>query len=73
MSKERNTINYAIACVSEFARKYNIAIKDAFLFLYKYKAIEFIKENYDIEHTLSLDEALEDMMLICNKNGGVLI
>jgi hypothetical protein len=73
MSTERNTINYVIACVSEFARKYNIAKKDAFLFLYKYKAIEFIKENYDIEHTLSLDEALEDMMLICNKNGGVLI
>lgn len=73
MSEERKQINYTVACVSEFARRYNIAVKDAFQFLFKYKAIEFIKENYDIEHTLSLDEAIDDMMLICNKNGGVLV
>ncbi len=72
MSEQRKQINYTIACVIEFAKRYNMSVKSAFTFLYDYKAIEFIKENYDIEHTLSLDEALDDMMIICQNNGGVL-
>lgn len=72
MSEERKQINYTVACVSEFARKHNLSVKDAFCFLFQYKAIEFLKENYDIEHTLSLDDALDDMLLICERNGGVL-
>ncbi len=60
MNEERKQINYAVVCVSEFARKHNLAIKDAFQFLFNFKAIEFLKENYDIEHTLSLDDTLDD-------------
>lgn len=73
MSEERKQINYAVACVSEFAHKHNLTMKEAFRFLFEYKAIEFIKENYDIEHTLSLDDALDDMLMICRKNGGMLV
>lgn len=73
MSEERKQINYTVACVSEFACKHNLKVKEAFRFLYEYKAIEFLKENYDIEHTLSLEDALEDMLIICEKNGGVLV
>lgn len=72
MSEERKKINYTVACVSEFASRHNMKQKVAFQFLFKYKAIEFLKENYDIEHTLSFDEAVEDMLIICQKNGGVL-
>lgn len=72
MSEERKKINYTVACVSEFASRHNMKQKAAFQFLFKYKAIEFLKENYDIEHTLSFDEAVEDMLIICQKNGGVL-
>ncbi len=42
-------------------------IKAAFQFLYQYKAIQFIKENYEIEHTLSFEDVVEDMLLICEK------
>ncbi|MDD6431474.1 MAG: DUF3791 domain-containing protein, partial [Ruminococcus sp.] len=41
-------------------------------FLYDYKAIDFLKECYDIEHTLSFDDAIEDMERICANNGGVI-
>ena len=61
-----------MACVSELASRHNMKQKGDFQFLFKYKAIEFLKENYDIEHTLSFDEAVEDMLIICQKNGGVL-
>lgn len=70
MSEKRKQINYTIALVSEFAKKYNMTAKQAFDYLYKFKGIEFIKENYEIEHTLSFEEAVFDCVTICRNNGG---
>ena len=70
MSELKKKINYTVVCVNEFANKFNIASKDAFTYLYDYKGIDFIKENYDIEHTLSIDDALDDLILVCRNNGG---
>lgn len=73
MCEESKKINYTVVCVNEFAHAHNLTVKEAFQFLFKYKAIEFLKENYDIEHTLSLEDALSDMLMICKKNGGMLV
>ena len=70
MSDLKKKINYTVVCVNEFASKFQIAAKEAFKYLYEYKGIEFIKENYDIEHTLSIDDAIEDLTIICRNNGG---
>lgn len=72
MSEERKQINYVVICVNEFAHRHNLKTKEAFQFLFQYKGIEFLKENYDIEHTLPLDDALDDLLMICRKNGGML-
>ena len=72
MSELRKRINYTVACVSEFANKHDLTQKAAFQFLYDYKAIDFLKECYDIEHTLSFDDAIEDMERIYANNGGVI-
>jgi len=69
-SEQKKKINYTVVCINEFAYKYHIAAKEAFTYLYDHKGIEFIKEHYDIEHTLSLDDAVEDLTLVCRKNGG---
>ncbi|MDR0948876.1 MAG: DUF3791 domain-containing protein [Lachnospiraceae bacterium] len=39
----------------------------------QYGGIAFLTEHYEIEHTLSLDDAIDDLILICQKNGGVLV
>ncbi len=67
-----NKISYTVACVSSFATAHRLSKKDAFSYLYKNKAIAFLKEYYDSEHTLSLDDAVEDMAEICRQNGGTL-
>lgn len=72
MTEQRKQINYTVACVNEFASRHNLTQKDAFEFLFDYGAISFLKEHYEIEHTLSLDDALDDMLTICKNNGGVL-
>ena len=72
MTELRKRIDYTVACISEFAGKHDLTQKAAFQFLYKYKAIEFLKECYDIEHTLSFEDVIEDMERICEDNGGVI-
>ncbi|MBE6853212.1 MAG: DUF3791 domain-containing protein [Ruminococcus sp.] len=72
MTELRKEINYAVACVSEFAEKYKLSLQEAFQYLYKYKGIEFLKEHYEIEHTLSFDDVVEDLFIICKNNGGTL-
>ena len=64
--------DYAVSCVTEFAGRHGMTQKEAFRFLYKHGAIAFLKEDYEIEHTLSYDDVMDDMLAICRQNGGVL-
>lgn len=70
MSELKKKINYTVVCVNEFANRYHLSPKEAFMYLDAHKGIEFIKENYDAEHTLSFDDAVDDLTLICRNNGG---
>jgi len=68
----RKKIDYTVVCINEFASKYSLDARTAFLYLYNHKGIEFLDEHYVVEHTLSLDDAVEDLELICSQNGGSL-
>lgn len=68
---EKRIVDYIVVCISEFASRYEMHMKDAYIYLTKYKGIEFLKEFYDVEHTLSFDDAMEDLSAICKKNGGM--
>lgn len=46
--------------------------QEAFRYLYANKGIEFLTENYDIEHTLSLQDAVNDLSIVCRNNGGMI-
>ena len=70
---EINIINWLVVCVNEFARQFSLDAKTAFKYLYNYGGINFLKEHYEAEHTLSFDEAVEDLQIICKNNGGELI
>ena len=67
-----NLINWAVACVSEFGRQRELTLKVAFKYLLDYGGIGFIKEHYEAEHLLSIDDAINDLSIICRNNGGVL-
>ena len=72
MSEQKKRINYTVACVNEFARKYDLSAKEAFQYLFMFKGIAFLKENYEAEHTLSFDTVLEDLRILCRRNGGTI-
>ena len=67
-----NVIDYLVICVSEFAKKFQLETKEAYRFLAAHGGIAFLIEHYEIEHTLSLDDAIDDLELICYNNGGFL-
>lgn len=73
MSEQKRKIGFTVACVNEFANKHNLSAKEAFQYLFQFKGIAFIKENYDVEHTLDFETILEDLEILCKQNGGTLL
>ncbi|MDD3334651.1 MAG: DUF3791 domain-containing protein [Eubacteriales bacterium] len=68
----RKQINYTVACVNGFAERKHIHPSEAFLYLYQHDGISFLRDCYDIEHTLFIDDALDDLEIICRQHGGAL-
>lgn len=63
-------IPYTNACIRAFGRRFAMPVKEAFLYLEKYKGIDFLIEFYEIEHLQSIEDAVDDLVLYCKKNGG---
>lgn len=71
MSNEiRNRIDYTVICISEFSQKYSMHPQKAYLYLKKHGGIAFLKDCYDAEHLLSIEDAVDDLAIICRRNGG---
>ena len=69
---DSNRIQYYTMCVSAFSEKKGLARKDAFNYLFDHHGIGFLVEHYDAEHTLSLDDAIDDLTMVCKNNGGAI-
>lgn len=69
-SEKEKCAHYIVACVNEFAAGNGLDAVTSFRYLFDHNGISFLKEHYDIEHTLPLREAINDITLICRKNGG---
>ena len=66
-------IPFLTACIQVFARRFAISRQAAFQYLHKFKVNYFILiEFYDLEHLQSIDETVDDVLIICQKNGGTL-
>ena len=44
----------------------------AFRYLRDHKGLAFLIEFYDVEHLQSMEETIDDLLVICRKNGGTL-
>ena len=67
---EQNKLRYIIACISEFANRKSLTKAQAFIYLNEHKALSFLDEFYDVEHTLSFEDAIEDLTTVSKQNGG---
>ena len=70
MDEQINIAKYLVYVLRVFAQKKGLYVSDAYEYLNKYKGIEFLTNNYGYEHTLSIDEIVDDVTKICANNGG---
>ena len=66
----KQKIEYIVTAINEFAQKYGLSIRQAANYLDRFKGLDFLVEFYDVEHTLSYNDCVEDLTIICKKNGG---
>lgn len=65
-----NRINYIIAIITEFAVAHKISAQQAYLYLQQFKGLDFIEKHYEVEHTGSFENAVEDLTIYCQRMGG---
>lgn len=66
-------VSYIIAVINEFALAHTLNSQQAYRYLSRYKGLEFIDKHYEIEHTLSFEDVVEDLTGYCKGNGGALV
>lgn len=73
MSKSiKDRLDYLIALISEFAATHKLSSQQAYRYLQQYKGLDFVEEFYDVEHTLSFEDVVEDLTVYCKRMGGTL-
>ena len=70
--KVKDILEYIVALVSEFAKRFNLSDQQAYRYIRTHKGISFIESNYGIMHTLDFEEAFNSLTLYCRKVGGAL-
>lgn len=66
----KDKIEYVVCCVSAFATKFNLSNAQTYAYLRRFSGIDFLIDCYAAEHTLSIDDAVDDLAAICVKHGG---
>jgi transcriptional regulator with XRE-family HTH domain len=67
---DKRIIGYILAVTIQFAKVYNLTVREASNYLNRYKGLEFLMEHYEVEHSLSFEDSVEDLARVCYNNGG---
>ena len=63
-------VDYLVALINEFGRKFSLSDREAYLYLQKYGAIAIYDDCYEYLHTQSFDCATQELAQFCQRNGG---
>ena len=72
-NKLADKIDYAVFCVNEFARTNALSYREAFNYLDKYQAIDYITDFYVENSQQPMSLTLQDMAECCRSRGGTLV
>lgn len=65
-------IDYILMLINDFAEYVGLNELQAYLYLKNHNAISFIENHYNIMHTLSEKDTMENLIVYCRKFGGSL-
>ncbi len=69
---DKYQIPFINACIRAFARRVGLPVKNVFQYLYRFKGVDFLVEFYPTLHLQSVEDTVDDLIVICKKNGGTL-
>ena len=71
MSREiANRIEFTVMCISNFSAMHKLSQKDAYVYLKTFGGISYLKDCYDAAHLQSIRDTIEDLTILCHRNGG---
>lgn len=72
MNKEDvfNRLEFIVACVGEFAMRFGLSNREAYSYLRRFNGIEYLLKHYETAHTLSIQESVEHLKVLCLRKGG---
>jgi len=68
----KNRIDYTVMIVRDFADAHSLSPRQAHSYLRRYKAMDYMEQFYDVEHTLSPSDTVDTLGIISKRNGGTL-
>ncbi len=71
-NEQSNIVEYLVCVIGAFARQFSLTNAKAYEYLRRYKGLDFLTKHYGVEHTQSIEDAVDDITLICKRHGGAL-
>ena len=68
----RYEIPYLNACIKAFAKRFSMSRENAYDYMKRFCGLAFLIEFYDVEHLQTIEDAVDDVILVCKNNGGTL-
>lgn len=65
-------IPFINVCIRAFGQRFALSLQAAYRYLREHQGLAFLIEFYDVEHLQSIEDTVEDLVIICQKNGGTL-
>ena len=69
----RNKIDFLVALIDEFAKRFGLSSKESYCYISRYGGIQMFFNHYDILHTLSFRDMVDGMAAFCHRHGGQLV
>lgn len=70
LRETKNRIDYVVMLVRDFGAAHHLSPRQAHNYLRRHKALDYVEEFYDVEHTLPPEDTIESLGTIARRNGG---
>ena len=70
MMADKYQIPFINASIRAFARRVHLPVKNIFQYLYRFEGITFLVNHYSALHLQSIEDTVDDLVIVCKKNGG---
>lgn len=69
---EKYQIPFINDCIRALAKRMGLPVKNAFQYFERFNGMEFLVKSYLMLHLQSINDTVDDLIIMCKKNGGAL-